>query len=256
MRSIVLILLTTYVTIVHAKSFDHRHITWNTLLKQNVIQIKNTTAVDYIRIKQDPSLLNSYLNSIQSITPDEFKSFTSKQQLALLINAYNAYTIKLVVDNYPIKSIKDIGGIFSSPWKKDFLYILDEKRNLDYIEHELIRKNYNEPRIHFAVVCASIGCPSLRNEAYIDIELDNQLEDASKNFLQDKTRNYYDSKNKSLYLSSIFKWYKSDFEKNSMTIQKFVSSRITSNSTIQKEIVINNPKIEFLDYDWNLNIKK
>ena len=127
---------------------------------------------------------------------------------------------------------------------------------MDYIEHDLIRKNFNEPRIHFAVVCASVGCPSLRAEAYVDSDLENQLEDASKKFLQDRTRNYYDSKNKTLHISSIFKWYKNDFEKDNMTIQKFVSSRITTNLAIQKEIIINNPRIEFLDYDWNLNIKQ
>ena len=184
-------------------NFDHSHKLWTNILAQNVSQSLNTTVVNYIAIKNNPRPLTEYLESLEKVSIKDFQLFSPNQRLAFLINAYNAYTIKLVVENYPIKSIKDIGGIFSSPWKKEFIPLFGENKSLDNIEHELIRKNFKEARIHFALVCASIGCPSLRNEAFVAEKLNEQLDDSAKKFLNDPQRNRYDKVNKTLELSSI-----------------------------------------------------
>jgi hypothetical protein len=236
-------------------NFDHSHKSWTNILSQNVSQSLNTTVVNYNALKDTPRPLIDYLDSLEKVSKKDFQLFTSNQQLAFLINAYNAYTIKLIVENYPIKSIKDIGGIFSSPWKKKFIHLYGEVQNLDNIEHELIRKNFKEARIHFALVCASIGCPSLRNEAFVADKLNEQLEDSAIRFLSDPQRNRYDKATKTLELSSIFDWYGEDFIKYNGSLNAFIATKITSDKSDQMLIQNKNVKIKFLDYNWNLNKK-
>jgi hypothetical protein len=234
-------------------NFDHSQRLWTNILAKNVGQSSNTTVVNYIAIKENPRPLTDYLESLEKVSKEDFQSFTSNQRLAFLINAYNAYTIKLVVDNYPIKSIKDIGGIFSSPWKKKFIHLFGEEISLDNIEHEQIRKNFKESRIHFALVCASIGCPSLRNEAFVADKLNEQFDEAANKFLSDPKRNRYDKVTKTLELSSIFDWYGEDFTKYNGSINNFIATRITSDKVDQRQIQNKNVKIIFLDYNWLLN---
>ena len=134
-----------------------------------MIQDGQASRVDYSAFQKNQKVLQAYLASMSAVSRSEFDSWTKDQQLAFLINAYNAWTIEFVLSAYPdIKSIKDLGSFFSSPWKKEFINLLGETRSLDNIEHTLIRGSgrYNEPRIHFAVNCASIGCPALLNRAY------------------------------------------------------------------------------------------
>jgi hypothetical protein len=162
--------------------------------------------------------------------------------------------VELILTGYPdIESIKDLGSLFQSPWKKRFIPLLGETRTLDDIEHILIRGSgrYVEPRIHFAVNCASIGCPALRPEAYVAARLDDQVEEATRNFLADRTRNRLEDD--TLYVSSIFKWYREDFEKGwrgATTLNGFIA-------LYQQPLALgeNADKldIEFLDYDWRLN---
>ena len=171
--------------------------------------------------------------------------------MSFLINLYNAATLKLVTDNYPVKSIKDIGSVFKSPWKQKVVRLFSEKVTLDYIEHDLLRPTFNDPRVHFAVNCASIGCPSLRAEAFQASKLDAQLNEQGRLFLRDKSKNRLDAKNKTLFLSSIFDWFKDDFTAKSGTVEKFVAPYFPEGE--RKVILQSRLKMKNTDYDWNLN---
>ncbi|MBB1362669.1 DUF547 domain-containing protein [Shewanella sp. SR44-4] len=243
------------------------HDEWNTLLNRHVKPINSghSSAIDYAAIQQDRAILTRYLNQLSQITQAEFDAWDKASQLAFLINAYNAWTVELILTKYPdIDSIKELGGLFSSPWDKSFIPLLGKTRSLNDIEHTLIRGSdrYNDPRIHFAVNCASIGCPALREEAYTGAKLELQLTEQTERFLADNSRNY--AKGDSLYLSSIFKWYGDDFTKgfrNTHSIEAFLL--LYSNS--DKGVLTLTPAqrqaaekqqldIEFLDYDWSLNV--
>ena len=200
----------------HAEPFDHEHATWNLLLKDNVHWNLDRTAsqVDYAGLQNNHEFLGRYLLSLSAVTRAEFDAFSREQQLAFLINAYNALTVELILTGYPeVSSIKELGSFFSSPWKKKFFNLLGEPQNLDGIEHDLIRGSgrYNEPLIHFAVNCASIGCPALLDEAFVADKLDQQLLESTERFLRDRSRNRFDVKTGTLEVSSIFDWYEVDF---------------------------------------------
>ena len=249
-------------TVGHAEGFDHA--AWDALLKQHVTTLRNGQAaeVDYAGFSADRARLKQYLASLSAVTPAQFERWDRASQLAFLINAYNAYTVELILTAYPdVKSIKDLGSLLRSPWKKRFVPLLGETRSLDDIEHGLIRGSgrYAEPRIHFAVNCASIGCPALRPEAYVGERLDAQLEEATNSFLEDRSRNRLEGK--TLRVSSIFKWYKSDFDKSwrgSESVAGFLAhyrkslgiDESTANQLREGKIAI-----DFLDYDWRLNAK-
>jgi hypothetical protein len=242
-------------------TFDQSHEKWSRFLQKHVVMHQHTSAVKYKSIKSAPGDLQEYLNSLESVTKKEFGRFAENEKLAFLINAYNAFTIKLIIDHYPIKTIKDAGerslaNPTASPWKTKFFKLLEEERYLDNIEHELIRKSFNEPRIHFALVCASIGCPALRNEAYTAAQLDSQLEDASTNFLSDQSRNHFISNGNKLEISSIFKWYGDDFRKKYGSLENFIGPRISSIPEQQKLITTTKVIINFQDYNWSLNDEK
>lgn len=236
---------------------------WDTLLKKHVRTLRNGQAseVDYAGFTADRTALQSYLASASKVTQPEFDRWSNPVQLAFLINAYNAWTVELVLTGYPgIKSIKDLGSFIQSPWKKRFIALLGETRSLDDVEHSLIRGSgrYNDPRIHFAVNCASIGCPALRMEAYVAERLNAQLEDATQMFLSDRTRNRVESD--TLKVSSIFKWYRPDFEKGwrgANTLGQFLalySGPLALNADTAIHLSAGKLGIEFLDYDWRLNV--
>ncbi len=227
-----------------AHAFDHSHKEWNEILQKNTKLVKSQVLVDYKGIKKSPGKFNAYLKSLSGVGKKEFYSFNKKQQLSFWINAYNAFTVKIIVDNYPVKSIKDIGSIFSSTWSKKFISLLGKKMSLDQIEHGTIRKEFKEPRIHFAVNCASIGCPSLYREAFIATKLEEQLQAATVHFMNNKEKNYL--KKDTYYISKIFDWYGEDFDKYTMGVKNFVGKHIKSTSGKKMSI-------KYLDYDWNLN---
>lgn len=243
-----------------AEPFDHD--IWNNLLAKHVSPINQgkSTAVDYAGFQQDQKTLSRYLTSLSSLTRTEFDHLTNDQQLAFLINAYNAWTVELILSKYPdIDSIKDLGSFFSSPWKKEFISLLGEIRSLDDIEHNLIRgsERYRDARIHFAVNCASIGCPALRAEAYTGEKLEAQLEQQTALFLADETRNRFSDNE--LQVSSIFKWYREDFEKGWSgfnSLEGFFNQYADTLGLSQNQrdqLKSGNLDIEFLDYDWRLN---
>lgn len=237
-----------------AMAFDHQYVEWNSIVKQSVSWSGSVSTVNYKELKANPKALNHYLKSITEVQTSEFDQWTRNQQLAFLINAYNALTIKLIVDHYPVNSIKDIGGIFSSPWKKKFFKLFGNETSLDWIEHEKIRPQYKEPRVHFSLVCASKGCPGIRDEAFTAEKLNEQLEDSARRFLKDSSRNNFEPIKNELHLSSIFKWYKDDFIKAKGSVESFVLPYMTS-AQGQQSSTKSNISIEYLDYDWSLNEK-
>ncbi len=254
------ILLLSQTVIAQAAGFDHSD--WDTLLKKHIVSIRNgqATQVDYDGMMKNRAQLKRYLTATSSVRRSAFDGWSKDEQLTFLINAYNAWTVELILTGYPdIKSIKDLGSLFQSPWKKWFIPLLGETRSLDDIEHGLIRGSgrYNDPRIHFAVNCASVGCPALRPEAYVAGKLDQQLEDAIRNFLSDRTRNSLESG--ALHVSSIFKWYREDFEKGwrgAASLGQFLAlyrQPLGLDEGTANRLSPNGIDIEFLDYDWRLN---
>lgn len=234
-------------------AFDHSHAAWSVILQKYVHAVGPASQVDYGGLKKETSSLESYLASLSSVSKKEFDGFSREEQMAFLINAYNGFTLQTVVQHYPIKSIKDIGSFFKNTWKIKFFKLFGEETNLDAIEHEMLRKNYKEPRIHFAVNCASIGCPALRNEAYTAARLNQQLEEQTKQFLRDGSRNKIDDKNMKLELSMIFDWFKEDFEREGSSVPKFVAKYITDDSALRAKVEKGEFKVSHLDYDWGLN---
>jgi hypothetical protein len=220
------------------------HSEWDKLLKQNV---SKNGLIDYQAIKNQPEKLNLYLRKISSNPPED--NWPENEKKAYWINVYNAFTVKLIIDNYPIKSIKDIAGRIykvNTPWDIKFIKIGKETYDLNNIEHNILRKDFDDPRIHFAINCASISCPNIRNEAYKASDLENQLNEQAILFINDTTKNTL-SKEK-VQLSKIFQWFKGDFTKASTLINyinKYSKEKISESATV-----------EFLAYDWNLNIEK
>ena len=243
-----------------AETFDHSE--WDKLTKAHVVEIRGgvATEVDYRSFKKNDRALSAYLKQLASVSRAQFDGLSKSEQLAFLINAYNAWTVELILTEYPnLDSIKDLGGFLSSPWKKEFVPLFGGEVSLDHIEHELIRGSgrYNDPRIHFAVNCASVGCPALRAEAYVGDRLDQQLETQTKAFLKDRTRNRLQKKE--IEVSSIFKWYQDDFEqgwRGADSLEAFLalySHSLGLDQATEKRLKSGKIDIEFLDYDWRLN---
>ncbi len=223
-----------------AAPFDHS--AYDRLLKKHV---NEKGQVSYKGFKADQKEFDQYLALLSKNAPT--KSWSKNEQMAYWINAYNAYTIRLILNHYPVESIKDIGSkikipFVTTPWASKFFSIGGEKMSLDNIEHGTLRKNYDDPRIHFALVCASVSCPRLRNEAFTAEKLDRQLDDQARDFLNDPTKN----KPGSGQLSKYFDWYKGDWENNGQSVAKWVNK-------YAKTKLANPDKVSYLDYNWNLN---
>lgn len=244
-----------------SNAFDQSHASWSGMLSQYVQwnQIGTATQVDYDGFKQDSAQLSEYLDQLSAASNDDFQAWPKADQEAFLINAYNAATVQLVLTRYPdLESIRDLGGLFSSPWKKQVLDLLGQRRSLDAIEHELLRgaPDYSDPRIHFAVNCASIGCPALRPQAYVGTQLNEQLEDQTLRFLRDRSRNKFDGKHNTLVISKIFDWYAEDFNDHSGGIRAFLGERASAlglDENQTRQLRSGDLSIGFGEYDWSLN---
>lgn len=194
------------------QDFDHSHGAWDVLVKKHVVLIAggNASQVRYAEFARDRGVLKPYLYSLSAVPEAQFNAWSRAQRMAFLINAYNAFTVELILAHYPVKSIKDIGSdLFSNRWKRKFFKLLGQDSYLDRIEHEMLRKpgSYDDPRVHFALNCASVGCPMLREEAYLPERLEVQLEQQAERFLSDRSRNRM-SAHGILELSKIFDWFK------------------------------------------------
>ncbi|HET9651022.1 MAG TPA: DUF547 domain-containing protein [Usitatibacter sp.] len=247
-----------------AAAFDHAYHVWDDLLKKHVKYVENGNAsrVSYAGFLHDRAQLRGFLAEVQGVKRAEFDGWKKPEQEAFLINAYNAFTVEKILTRYPeIKSIRDFGTVFGNPWKDKFFTLFGQPAYLDMIEHEMLRKEgvYDEPRVHVAVVCASIGCPMLRNEAYRAEALDAQLEDAFRRFLSDHARNRYNPEKRRLEVSRIFEWYGKDFEKGfrGFTSVKAMLARyadLLAERAEDRELVRQQKAdVHFLDYDWGLN---
>lgn len=242
------------------QNFDHD--VWNRLVQQHVrwSHDGHASTVDYLGLAADKTKLQSYLAALSAVQRKAFEEWPRETQLSFLINAYNAFTVQLILTQYPdLKSIKDLGSFIQSPWKKPFVSLLGQTRSLDDIEHGLIRGSgrYRDPRIHFAVNCASIGCPALRPEAFLPERLNEQLEDQARRFLSDRTRNRI--KDDALEVSPIFKWYREDFEqgfRGDNALSDFLARYAAVsglNAAQSSDLRSGKLAIRFGDYDWRLN---
>jgi len=218
--------------------------------------------VRYAELKNKRTKLKAYLDTLSSVTGPEFEAWSKAQRLAFLLNAYNAFTVELILTRYPhLESIRDFGRFIDNPWKKRFFKLLGQEQHLDGIEHGMIRAPgaYDEPRIHMAVNCASIGCPMLREEAYVADRLGGQLEEQVVRFLSDRSRNRYDGATHTLEVSEIFDWYREDFSSGFQGIrsrEEFFAryaELLSGDPEGQTLIRSHKAKIRFLDYDWALN---
>lgn len=221
------------------------HQQWNILLANHV----QNGIVDYQGFKQDEADLDAYLETLAATDPEQL---SDGDQLAFYINAYNSYTVKLILDNFkngkPPSSIRKIGGLFSNPWKISFAVLGGKTYSLDNIEHDIIRVRFDEPRIHFAVNCASLSCPVLISEAYEGETLDAQLETSTRAFLENEEHNYL--KGDTLFVSSIFKWYGEDFDDDPLA---FFLAHVTGDFQESLQAGTDRIRIKYLDYDWSLN---
>lgn len=226
-----LILLNTFFVNSNNDLVDHS--SWNNLLKKHVT---TDGKVNYKGFKADENELKDYIIYLGTHSPND--TWIKEEQLVYWINAYNALTVDLIIRHYPVKSIKDI----KNPWEQRLWKLGEKWYNLDDIEHQILRK-MNEPRIHFAIVCASFSCPKLQNEAFEASKIEAQLTNATEEFLSDTSRNEISENN--IKISKIFQWFSKDFKQNGSVVD-FIN--------IYTDIDISpKAKISFKDYNWDLN---
>ncbi|MCS6929637.1 MAG: DUF547 domain-containing protein [Saprospiraceae bacterium] len=222
------------------------HERWDALLKKHV---DSNGLVRYQELLRDSAELNAYLRLLEGAHPND-KTWTRAEQMAYWINAYNAFTIQLILRHYPVKSIKDIKqgiAFVNSVWDIKFIRIQGYTYDLNNIEHNILRPIFKDARIHAAINCASFSCPRLRNEAYVADRLDAQLDDAMRRFINDPLRNRISAEKAEL--SKIFSWFSRDFERDAGSIRAYL------NRYAQTPIGPQTP-ISYLEYDWSLNEAK
>ena len=229
--------------------------------------------VSYAALKETTAELHRFVRALAAVDTEMYEAWDEQAKIAFWINAYNALTLKVIIDHYPIKaglisglayptsSIRQIPGV----WDKSLFLVMGQRMTLDQIEHETLRARFNEPRIHVALVCAAMGCPPLRNEPFIGEKLDDQLDDQVKRFLTDPAKFRIDRDAGKVHLSSIFTWFGGDFVKTYKPAEGFASGgsdaekavlHFISNDLPAAEaeyLKTGNYKVEYLDYDWSLN---
>ncbi len=235
MKKLITLLLIITLTQVSAQTSN-----FNDLLQANVTEKGH---VDYKSLKANEAKLDSYLAYLNTTSPE--KSWSANKEKAFWINAYNAYTIKIILQNYPLKSITDIKVKGKTAWKTPFAKVGGKTYNLDHIEHQILRKKFKDARIHVGVNCASGSCPKLGNTAFTEDNIDAELERLMKEFINDPTRNKITKKK--VEISEIFNWFKGDF-----TTEGSVIDYINKYSDVE---VNKKAKIKYLTYDWSLNGK-
>jgi hypothetical protein len=244
--------------------FDHAHAAWTGLLKKHVVVQRGGQAsqVRYAAFAADRAALKAYLDALSAVPAATFAAWSKAERMAFLVNAYNAFTVELILTKYPkLESIKDLGSVFQSPWKPKWVPLLGAKVSLDDIEHEMLRRRgaYDDPRVHFAVNCASIGCPALREEAFVAERLDAQLDEQAQRFLSDRSRNRYHAPRGRLEVSRIFDWYGEDFRLGHRGIASLPAffarhaDQLADAPPDREKVRGAQVDIAFLDYDWKLN---
>lgn len=234
--------------------------------------VDDSAMVNYRELKARPQKLNTFINAMGNVSPGDYDKWSGKDKIAFWLNAYNALTLKAIIDNYPIKSsffrsriwpknsIRQITGV----WDKKTFKVMGKSLTLEHIEHKILRVKFDEPRIHMAMVCAAMGCPPLRSEPYVGEKLDEQLDDQTHRFLADSAKFKIDRSGKTLYLSPIFEWFADDFIKKYgptrgigmhnrkvSSVLNFVASYLRE--TDKKYVLAGRFKVKYLKYDWSLN---
>lgn len=221
------------------KTVDHR--LYGELLQKYV----KDGFVNYKGLKTEEPKLDQYLQLLDATNPDELGR---NEQFALYANTYNAYTLKLILQHYPVESIKDTGSLLKSPWKIEFVKIGGETMTLDDVEHNILRPHFQDARVHFAINCAAKDCPLLMSKPYRGDSLDEQLEYNTRAFLNNPKKTYLDGN--TLYVSRIFKWFGDDFNNDPLNfVLKFAEGDFKKQLEAKKDQI----KIKYLDYDWSLN---
>jgi uncharacterized protein DUF547 len=236
-----------------ASAFDHEHRAWTVLLQKHVVLLDGGKAsrLRYAGMAQERAALKDYLGSLSGVSEPEFARWSKPEQMAFLINAYNAHTVEKILARYPnIQSIWDFGKFFGNPFKDEFFSLLGARASLDGVEHEMLRKKYRDARVHYAVNCASVSCPMLREEAYTGARLEEQLDEQARRFLSDRARNHV--REGRLEVSKIFEWFKEDFEPRERYFARHAGV-LGDNPEQREKIAAGALAISFLNYDWSLN---
>lgn len=249
-------------------SFNHSHSAWDALLGKHVKLIKDdqgratASQVNYKDLSLERAALAAYLQSLSAVTPAQYAGWSKQQQYAFLANAYNAFTIEKILSRYPnLKSIRDFGTVVGNPWKDRFFTLLGKPQNLDGIEHDTMRAPgvFDDPRVHVAVNCASVGCPMLSDRAFTPDKIDAQLDDLFTRFMSDRSRNRYNTATKTVELSRIFDWYARDFEKSHKGLSSVndvvakYRDQLADTADDRAQLRSGKVPIRFLEYDWSLN---
>ena len=237
----ILIIGWTFLLSVFAWSAEDHQIFGELLAKYN-----QKGHVDYAGLKRQEARLDVYLEKLANMDPG---SLPRNERFAFYVNAYNAWTIKLVLSGYPgVESIKKLGSLFKSPWKQKIVNLEGMLTTLDHIEHDILRPEFEDPRVHFAINCAAKGCPPLYQEPFTGSQLDMQLNRVTRYFINDPKSNYLEGN--TLYVSSIFKWFSEDFNDDIIGFfEKYAFDELKRELSARKSSL----KIKYLDYDWSLN---
>jgi hypothetical protein len=234
--------------------------------------VNGKAMVNYRGLKAEPGRIEAFVAAMAGLEPDRYEKWTEADKIAFWLNAYNGLTLKVIIDNYPIKSsffrsriypknsIRQISGV----WDKITFNVMGRNLTLGHIEHKILRVKFNEPRIHMAMVCAAMGCPPLRGEPYASAKLDEQLDDQTRRFLADSAKFKIDRREGRLYISPIFKWFAEDFVK-SYSLETNIGGHDREESAVLNFIASYLPEadknyvlggmheIKYLKYDWSLN---
>lgn len=257
-------LAATFAMPAQAQSFDHSHSAWTALLNKHVVLLEGGKAsqLRYAGIQADHAALKAYLAQLSAVSAAAFDGYSKPQQMAFLINAYNAYTVELILTKYPkLDSIRELGNMITKAWDIKNIPLLGTTLTLDNIEHGRLRAKgrYDDPRIHFAVNCASVGCPMLREEAFVAERLEAQLDEQALRFMSDRSRNRFNAASGKLEVSKIFDWYGVDFKqgyKGITSLPAFAAryaTQLTDAPADRERIKAQDVSVGFLDYDWKLN---
>jgi hypothetical protein len=241
--------------------FDHEHAIWGGLLQRFV---HDGGLVDYQGLAKQRVALNRYLRGLEAVTPREFAKWSNAQREAFWINAYNAYAVRLILDNYPVDSIKDLGGFFSSVFSKEFIPLQrlagvdrrskaggSDKLTLGEVEHDILAQISKKPLFHFAIVCASRSCPELLNQAYSAEKLEQQLQRQARAFLADASKNNQRVEGSKLRISKIFDWAEDELETYPGGIRGLIKD--FGPASVVNAANFAEVKWKYRDYDWSLN---
>ena len=234
--------------------------------------VDNAGMVDYKKLKKNHRKLDIFVLDLKDLDKHIYETWDSNSKIAFWINAYNALTLKVVIDHYPIKSslfksqlypknsIKQIPGA----WDRIFFRVMGKKMSLNRIEHKILRKEFNEPRIHMALVCAAKGCPPLYNKPYTGKKLHEQLENRAKLFFANIKNFRINRKKRTVFFSSILKWFAKDFARKEKKIPNIKWKMKNESATLRFAAkYVEKENAEFLlnkftillyqKYDWSLN---